>query len=56
MLGNFQSRDVLLFWIRVGQRPPALAEGVGGGCLTFLLSSIISLVFLPLLGRRSDID
>ena len=30
---NFQSRGVLLVWIRVGQEPTALEEGAGGGCL-----------------------
>ena len=28
----------------------------GGGCLDIFLSSIISLFFLPLSGRRFDID
>ena len=44
-------------WITVGQEPTALAVGAGGGFVwTFLLSSILSLLFLPLFGRRSDID
>ena len=43
-------------WITVGQGPTALTVGAGGGCLTFLLSSILSLLFLPLFGRRPDID
>ena len=44
-------------WSIVGQGPPALAVGAGGGCLDiFFLSSILSLLFLPLLGRRPDID
>ena len=38
-------------WIKVGQGPTALAVGVAGGCLTILLSSILSLLFLPLFGR-----
>ena len=42
--------------IRVGQGPTALAVGAGEGCLDILLSSIPSLLFLPLFGRRSDID
>ena len=54
VLGNFQCRGVLLIWIRVGQGPTALA--VGAGCLDFFLSTIISLFFLPLYGRRPDID
>ena len=39
-----------------GQGPTALAVGAGGVGWTFFLSSIISLFFLPLLGRRPDID
>ena len=35
-------------WITVGQGPTALAVGAGGGVWTFLLSSILSLLFLPL--------
>ena len=54
---NFQCQGVLLIWIIVGQGPTALAVGAGGGCLDiFFLSSIISLFFLPLSGRRPDID
>ena len=40
----------------VGQGTIALAVGVGRGCLDIFLSSIISLFFLPLSGRRPDID
>ena len=44
-------------WIIVGQGPTALAVGAGGGCLDiFFLSSILSLLFLPLFGRRPNID
>ena len=43
-------------WIAVGQGPTALAVGAGGVVWTFLLSSILSLLFLPLFGRRPDID
>ena len=43
-------------WITVGQGPTALAVGAGGVVWTFLLPSILSLLFLPLFGRRSDID
>ena len=42
--------------ITVGQGPTALAVGAGWGVWTFLLSSILSLLFLPLFGRRPDID
>ena len=53
---NVQCRGVLLIWIRVGQGPTVLAVGAGGDCLDIFLSSIISLFFLPLSGRRPDID
>ena len=53
---NFQYRGVLLILIVVGQGPAALAVGAGGGCLNILLSSIVSLFFLPLSGRRPDMD
>ena len=43
-------------WISVGQGPTELAVGAGGGVWTFLLSSVLSLLFLPLFGRRPDID
>ena len=44
-------------WITVGQGPTAHAVDGGGGVVwTFLLSSILSLLFLPLFGRRPDID
>ena len=43
-------------WITVGQGPTAIAVGAGGVVWTFLLSSILSFLFLPLFGRRPDID
>ena len=43
-------------WFTVGQGPTALVVGAGGGCLDILLSSILSLLFLPLFGRRPDND
>ena len=52
---NFQCRGVLLIWIIVGQGPIALAVGAGGGLFGHFFS-ILSLLFLPLSGRRSDID
>ena len=42
-------------WMIVGQGPTALAVGAGGVGWTFLVSSILPL-FLPLSGRRPDID
>ena len=53
---NFQCRGVLLIWIKVGQGPTALAVGAGGVVCTFFLSSIFSRFFLPLSGKRPDID
>ena len=43
-------------WITVEQGPTALAVGAGGVVWTFLLSSILSFLFLPLFGKRPDID
>ena len=43
-------------WISVGQGPIALAVGAVGVVWTFLLSSVLSFLFLPLFGRRPDID
>ena len=43
-------------WMTVGQGPTVLAVAAGGGCLEFLRSSIFTLLFLPLFGRRPDID
>ena len=42
--------------ITVGQGPIALAVGAGGVVWTFLLSSILSPLHLPLFGRRPDMD
>ena len=43
-------------WIKVGQGLNALAVSAGGGLFGHLLSFNHSLLFLPLSGRRSDID
>ena len=40
----------------VGRGPTALAVGAGGGCFDMFLLSITTLFFLPLSGRRPDID
>ena len=42
--------------ITVGQGPIALAVGAGGDGLDILESHLSSLLFLPLFGRRPDID
>ena len=53
--GSTSSAGRPTIWIRVGQGPTYLSVGAGV-VWTFLLSSIISLFFLPLSGRRPDID
>ena len=56
VLGKLPVMGRPTIWITVGQGPTALAVGAGGVVWTFLLSSILSLLFLPLFGRRPDID
>ena len=43
-------------WIIVGQGSSALAVGAGGGCLDIFTLIYPSFLFLPLFGRRPDID
>ena len=40
----------------IWQGPAALEVGAGGACSAIFLSSTISFFFLPLSGRRPDID
>ena len=47
--------QVPAFWIIVGQGPMALAVGAGGGCL-HIFTLLYPTPFLPLSGRRPDID
>ena len=56
VLGKLPGPRRPTIWITVGQGPTALAVGAGGGCLDILLSSMFSLLFLPLSERRPDID
>ena len=56
VLGNLPVLGRPTIWITVGQGPTALAEGGVGVVWTFLVSSILSLLFLPLFRRRPDID
>ena len=56
VLGKLPGPGRPTIWMAVGQGPTALAVGAGGGCLDFLSLVIISLFFLPLSGRRPDID
>ena len=54
---DLHCRDVLLIWIIVRQGPIVLTVGAGGVCLDIIfLSSFSSLFFLPLSGRRPNID
>ena len=55
-LGNLPVPGRPTIWMVVGQGPTVLAAGAGGVVWTFLLSSILSLLCLPLFGRRPDID
>ena len=55
-LGNLPVPGRPTIWMIVGQGPTTLAVGAVGGCLDILLSSILSLLCLPLFGRRPDID
>ena len=48
VLGKLPGPGRLLIWIRVGQGSTTRAVGAVGVVWTFLLSSIISLFFLPL--------
>ena len=56
MLGKLPVLGRPTILITVGQGPTALAVGAVGVVWTFLLSSILSVLFLPLFGRRPDID
>ena len=56
VLGKLPVPGRTTIWITVGQGATALAVGACGSCLEFLLSSILSLLFLPLFGRWPDID
>ena len=57
VLGKLPMPGRPTFWMIVGQAPIALAVGAGGWVvLTILLISVFSLIFLPLLVRRPDID
>ena len=43
-------------WVKVGQGPIALEVGAGGGLFGHFFSSLSFFLFLPLSGRRPDID
>ena len=57
MLGKLPVPGRPTIWITVGQGPTALVVGVGGGLFGHFYSHLsFSLLFLPLFGRRPDID
>ena len=57
VLGELPVPGVLQIWIVVDQGSAELAVDVRMGIVwTFFLSSIISQFFLPVSGRRPDID
>ena len=56
VLGKLPVSGRPTIWIIVGQGPTALAVGAVGVVKTFLLSPILSFLFLTLFGRRPDID
>ena len=56
VLGNLPVPGRPTNLITVGQGPIALAVGAGGGGLGHFYSHLSFLLFLPLFGRRPDID
>ena len=56
VLGKLPLPGCPTIWMKVGQGPIVLAVGAGGVVWTFLLSSVLSLLFLSLSGRWLDID
>ena len=57
-VNNLRVEMLQLIWITVGQEPTVhvFSVGAGGAVWSILLSFIISHFFLPLFGRRHDID
>ena len=56
VLGKLPGPGRPTVWMTVRQGLTALAVGAGAVVWTVLLSSIFSLLFLPLSGRRPDMD
>ena len=55
VLGKLSVQGHPTIWM-IGEGPIALAVGAGRVVWTFLLSSVFSLLFLPLSGSWSNID
>ena len=56
VLGKLPVSESPTVWIVEGQRPNALAVGAGGGLFGHFYSPLSFPLFLPLSGRRPDID
>ena len=56
VLGKLPVPGRLTIWMIVGQGPISLAVGAGGCCLDIFTLLYPFLLFLPLSGRRPDID
>ena len=56
VLGKLQVPGRPTIWVIVGQGPIALAVGAGRGLFGHFFSPLSFLLFLPLSGRRPDID
>ena len=56
VLGKFPVPGRPTFWIVVGQGSIAHAVGASGVVWTFLLSSILSILSVPLSGKRPNTD
>ena len=56
MLGTLPVPGHPTIWMIVVQGPISLAVGAGGGCLDIFTLLYPFLLFLPLSGRRPDID
>ena len=56
VLGKLPVPGCPTIWMIVGQGPSAPAVGAGGGCLDVFTLIYPSFLFLPLFGRRPDID
>ena len=56
VLGKLPVSGRPTIWVIIGQGPIAPAVAAGGVVWTSLLSSVLSLLFLPLFGRLPDID